>query len=69
MKKRGGMACVAIAAALLGACNTAPKEPVYVEKPSADQMREALKNLLVAQPDLAIPEFQLSVNDSPAIPM
>jgi hypothetical protein len=54
-----------VAAALVAAC--AEKKNVYVDVPTTEQMRTALKELLAKRPDIAIPEFELSVNESPAI--
>ena len=65
MVKRGMMACVALA--LLAACAQEEKADPFMEKPSATQMRSALKDLLVREPKYSIPEFELSVADSPAI--
>ena len=47
------------AAMALAACQTAPPRPTL--QPTAEEMREALKTMLVAHPDMSIPEFANSL--------
>jgi hypothetical protein len=65
MLRRGGMVFAALALVCIAGC--ASKEARHVEQPSPEEMRKALKELLAQRPEVSIPEFELSLERSPAI--
>ena len=62
MVKRGGV--IGVAMLLLCGCS---QQYAADERPTPEQMRQALKDLLNERPELAIPEFETSLNESPAL--
>ena len=59
--KRGGLA-LALAVVLCAGCESTKYQAI--DRPTPEQMRTALKNLLKEHPEYSLPEFELSLEQS-----